>query len=81
MFFVCRKIFLEGEKLASKQDGQHFKTPLSNKERLTRDKQTLNCRRMLASYAIWARTVVVRDMFSGSSAAIVVIILGRFIHW
>jgi len=52
MFFVCRKIFLEREKLASKQDGQHFETPLSNKERLSRDKQTLNSRLMLTSYAI-----------------------------
>jgi hypothetical protein len=52
MFFICRKIFLEGEKLASKQDGQHFETSLSNKVGLTYDKQTLNSRRMLASYAI-----------------------------
>jgi len=51
VFPLPKNILRRGE-ASSKQDVQHFETPLSNKERLTRDKQTLNSRRMLASCAI-----------------------------
>jgi len=43
MFFFCRKLFLEGEKLASKQDGQDFEIPLSNKESWTHTWQAGGC--------------------------------------
>jgi frataxin-like iron-binding protein CyaY len=39
MHFVCREIFLEGDKLASQQDGQHFETPLSNRASWTHTRQ------------------------------------------